>query len=927
MRSTCLCAVAFVVSILLVSTVSAAERAAPFVVPIEALELVDGTWPDESWRYIQGRDAILPWMQPRVRVEAGASEAILDDWPGAWPWRSVAEWRQESSLALRAEPGATVRVAIDLPNSDWSKMTTLRFLYELGDADPADEARFYEAKWRSYAFYLRHNASGAAWFRHEMRDAARRAGLAPDAEPEQPRFRTRPDELNDTYALFTGGRAVSENLALDRMLEREAEAGPRTIDINTIEGVTVRAMEWDDLIAGAEPTLDATARVIPEDQHALFFPTFEALVNLVDESDRYGSPLLRLFEPRPEDAGVRRRYERQLGVALNPLTRALGPRLIHSVAVTGADPYLRTGADVAVLFDAVDADALGELVRGWRHAAMNEAVVESSGSIGGVSWEGIADETRTISSYQATLGSIVVVSNSIAQLERLVAAHTGAVPTLHESPEFVFFRTRYPFAPSADTKETAFLVLTDATIRRWCSPEWRIGASRRIRAAALLSEFQASALPRLVREGATPAPFPATASATDLLGELSMTRVGVHSSEYNTLDFLTPIVELEIDAVTTAELNAYLEWKRGYELQWRRVFDPIAVQVFVDDAEVELDVSVMPINLSGDYGEFVDLTRGATIDPGDGDPHDEAIAHYVMALNRESGLMRSIAGFIRDARPGARSGPDPLGWMGDSLAIYIDRDPFWDEVFAAEAPFEFLTERWWRVPIAMHIEVENRIELAAFLTGFRAIIDQTAPNTLRWESVAHGDMSYTRIRAAGPQTGIEEEFMLCYAPTVDGLTVTLSEVLMRRALDRAAGTPSEEDPAHDWLGESLALRLEPAGAEAFESLVGDNYHARLRGRAWAALPILNEWKRLFPDQDPVEVHERWWKVRLVCPAGGDFVWNEKDQTMESTVYGHPADPKPDPANIEAMTGVRSARFGVTLEGDNLRARVVLKRNE
>ena len=60
------------------------------------------------------------------------------------------------------------------------------------------------------------------------------------------------------------------------------------------------------------------------------------------------------------------------------------------------------------------------------------------------------------------------------------------------------------------------------------------------------------------------------------------------------------------------------------------------------------------------------------------------------------------------------------------------------------------------------------------------------------------------------------------------------------------------------------------------------------------LPALNEWKRLFPDRDPVAVHREVWGVTLVCPGGGNYVWNEKYATMESTVYGHPGQPKSGP---------------------------------
>ena len=65
--------------------------------------------------------------------------------------------------------------------------------------------------------------------------------------------------------------------------------------------------------------------------------------------------------------------------------------------------------------------------------------------------------------------------------------------------------------------------------------------------------------------------------------------------------------------------------------------------------------------------------------------------------------------------------------------------------------------------------------------------------------------------------------------------------------------------------------------------------------SWANIPILNEWKRLFPDRDPLDAHEQLWHVRLLDPAGGDYKWNDEWQTMESTTHGHPAQPKPGPA--------------------------------
>jgi hypothetical protein len=96
-------------------------------------------------------------------------------------------------------------------------------------------------------------------------------------------------------------------------------------------------------------------------------------------------------------------------------------------------------------------------------------------------------------------------------------------------------------------------------------------------------------------------------------------------------------------------------------------------------------------------------------------------------------------------------------------------------------------------------------------------------------------------------------------------------------------------------------------------------------RAWSNLPILNQWKRLYPDCDPVALHERVWKMRLICPGGGRYVWNDKYQTMESTVYGHPGEPKNGPSAAVALYQFSNGDFGLTFENQGLRARVSLEK--
>jgi hypothetical protein len=97
-------------------------------------------------------------------------------------------------------------------------------------------------------------------------------------------------------------------------------------------------------------------------------------------------------------------------------------------------------------------------------------------------------------------------------------------------------------------------------------------------------------------------------------------------------------------------------------------------------------------------------------------------------------------------------------------------------------------------------------------------------------------------------------------------------------------------------------------------------------QCWGNLPILNEWKRLYPERDPVQVHKQVWGVELVCPGGGKYIWDNEFRTMASTVYGHAGKAKKGPPAPPVLSLFSTASFGLTFENQGLRARVVLDRN-
>ena len=161
----------------------------------------------------------------------------------------------------------------------------------------------------------------------------------------------------------------------------------------------MKKLNWP-LINAATPKLDVLAAYVPHDQHAIFFPSFKAMIQALDEADAGGTPLLQWLEPRSEEALTRARYQKQLCLELDEMSRILGPTVISSVAMTGSDPYLRTGSDLAILFEAKSAAILKATFIARQTAAKQRIPSAKSldGEIEGVSYTAVVTEDRTISS-------------------------------------------------------------------------------------------------------------------------------------------------------------------------------------------------------------------------------------------------------------------------------------------------------------------------------------------------------------------------------------------------------------------------------------------------------------------------------------------------------------------------------------------------
>ncbi len=896
-----------------------------FNIPIATLKFTEGALPKGNapdWRKVQWQR--LPAMSPYAVIDGGG-EAFVE---GAQiePWGPSSGPFQKAVLAIHVPNGTNVTGRLFVPRSDWSGMVALPFTIPADKATPDAKGSFLQAKEAHYDGLLNRGVPGAAWFRHQAQAAAQERGTGSSQRAERFGANRREFGFDDTFELFSGGRALSENLQLNRALPAGRTNGERLVDITNLTGITVREMDWKSLIKDLNPELDPLAAFVPHDQHAVFFPSFAAMNEMLTEADQDGTPLLQWLEPRSENEDVRGRYQKQLCLGLDDLSRLLGPQMIRSVAFTGSDPYLRTGSDVGILFETKSAGMLRTFLLA-RHLAVkqtNTTVQAVSGEIEGVAYSGIVSPDRSVCSHVAAMDDVVFISNSLYQLGQLVRTAKKQQPAIVSQDEYIFFRHRYARGAK---DETAFVVLTDATIRRWCGPRWRIGNSRRTRVAAALAAAQATHLEELVRGEVKARPVTLPVALPEA-GEVQLTSRGVTSPVWGTLDFLTPIAEVSMPQVSQTEASAYEQWQTSYQQNWRQFFDPIAIRVSANARQLTAETTVMPLIARTDYQEFINLSSGARIAPEAGDRHPEALVHLAIAINAQSRWVKEAGNFLGSENTTLRA--NPLGWLGQSISLFADQDPFWEELTRTNAGNEFLETNYHRLPVALQCEVKNPLGVAAFLTGLRAYSEQTAPGMTIWTNAEYNGQSYVRV-SSSPRfsQGNLDKLAIYYAVTPRSLVVTLNEAVLKRTLDRQAAR--EKDPAaavaagKPWLGTNVSLQVDQQFIQALEKLSDNKYQGAQQLLAWNNLPILNEWKRLFPSRDPLQVHEQFWQTKLLCPGGGTYVWNAKWQTMESTVYGHPGEPKTGAANATPLARFSGANLGLSFEPQGLSAKAVLER--
>ena len=774
---------------------------------------------------------------------------------------------------------------------------------------------------------------------------------------------------NRMYAVTTGALAIQESMQLDRMSEASTESGTRTIPIEQIRGVQVKSHPFNQMREGKKPVHSELAALVPEDQYYVRFANVARFLELLDFSEQWGPSLLRLASPVGADYGVRARTLRQLCLTDDILARMLGPKIIRDFALTGSDPYLRQGSDVSVLFRVADKGAFSAALDLIFNQARRAHADAEYGSVDykNVTIERLVGPRRRVSCYRAWLGEVCVYSNSLVAMRRIIDAHAGSRPNLASAAGFQYMRAAV--FPASTDSEDGFLYLSDPFIRRLVGPELRIKQRRRLQALTSLKLLTNAMMYYGYQHG------PAQPNVEDLVHDGSLTSgdlfdpeggsftwdsadARARSSVWGSLEFLTPLVEIDARLVNEKERDEYDRFRTQYTAYWRQYFDPIGMRIKLDKT-ISLETCILPLIDSSAYDQFEDTSGGKPISVRLDRFTPETLLRFVIKL--DDGVLRTQVLTLVGGMTNATTnwvGDWATFWVEDTAAFndlvkfaYADRDSD-DPDVNERAEREMLNI--FNSSFVFGVSQRNKLSLAAFLVSLRGVIQTTAPNLVIFNNLQPyknvtivqlapdpsgeiaQDLDLKRNADPTPEQrpfGVDERGPALYYATIEGgFYVSTQAAALRRLIDRIEATsqPSGSDAARR---ANVMIYANPAAAERVRPAV--SYLLEQRTRQVSLQNLAQVWLLgrcgLLTDRDLTAASSSFLGYQLVCPNGGDYSFDPSAMQAASSVYGSMREPKrldalPDGSPMRTLVdSLRTLTASLQFTDDGLSTRVELER--
>ncbi|UCC21617.1 MAG: hypothetical protein JSW23_07305 [Planctomycetota bacterium] len=727
------------------------------------------------------------------------------------------------------------------------------------------------------------------------------------------------DSGPDLYAMTTGALAIQESLQLEEMTGREAVPMESTVPVNSLEGPNIKSHPFDEMIQGRDFKMFPVARLIPYDNYYCHFTSISKEIAARDLIKQWGTSLLRAMSVSARDADLPSRYQDQLCIDISTLTRLFGELVIGEVAITGGDPFLREGSDVAIIIQVKNRMVFNGMMKSYADKALkaNPDAKRTESSYNGISIQSIATPDRSINSHSAYIDDYKVYTNSMDTLKLIIDTHSQKRKSMADNVDFKYMRTI--FHGTAET-EDGFIYMSDSFIRKLLSARWKIEAQRRIicqnhlrmignAATMYRTEMrkQASVSTLVDEEYLSKKITQCPDNGTYSLNESGRAFCTVH----NCLQYCTPISGVAIDKAADVEAKDYREFVERYNNYWSRYFDPIGIRFKLGN-QIEIETCILPLIENSIYNQLREIVGGEPVELNTQLITDGTIISLGGKFNLDGDMTRQIQMMQQQMFP---TMPGISSAFGDNLSINLYDS---DVLFTFSESGMNMFSGWMgleeqiifgliassiNLPVYAVLDLKDEALAETFIQEMLKVLQRKFSAEGRRGFAEFGIEPYS----AGEYKGHEIDTLACrlfvikfrlyYAIASNRLIVSTKRYVLEKALD-AIDTKQASDMAN------LQLKVRPRAFDKLRPIIKVGWQERMRD---ACLKNIGPVRVLVECHDATEktlnaVSKKVEGVTMRCPSGGKYRYDNTRDIVYCSVHGNRNHPK-QPLEVNENEGL------------------------
>ncbi len=723
----------------------------------------------------------------------------------------------------------------------------------------------------------------------------------------------------DLYAMTTGALAIQESLQLEEMTGRKSVPMERTVPLDSLKGPDIKSHPFDEMIQGRAFKIFPVASLVPHDNYYCHFTSISKEIAASDLIKQWGASLLRAMSVSARDADLPSRYQDQLCIDISTLTRLFGELVIGEIAITGGDPFLREGSDVAIIIGVKNRMVFNRMMKSYSDKALkaNSKAKRTTSSYNGISIESIVAPDHSISSHSAYLDDYKVYSNSTDTLKLIIDTHSRKRKSMSDNIDFKYMRTIFPGTGEA---EDGFIYMSDSFIRKLLSPRWKIEAQRRMICQSHL---------RMIGNAATmyKTEMQKQASVSILVDEEYLSEKITHCPDngsyslnesgrafctvHNCLRYCTPVASVAIDKAADIEAKDYKRFVSGYNNFWSRYFDPIGIRFKLGD-HIEVETCILPLIENSIYNQLREIVGGEPVELNSQLISEGTIVSLSGKFNLDGDMTRQIQMMQQQMFPTL---PGISSCFGDNISInFYDSDVLF--TFSENGMGMFggwmglkeqiifgLIASSINLPVYAVLDLKDEALAETFIQEMLKVVQRQFSAQGRGGFGEFGIEPYSSGEYKGHAINtlacrlVFIKFRLHYAIASNRLIVSTKRYVLEKALDAIDSKQTIETA-------NLQLNVKPRAFDKLRPIIRVGWQERMRD---ACL------KNIEPVQVLVECHDATEKtlnavskkvegVTLRCPSGGKYVYDNVRDMVYCSVHGNRNHPK-QPVEVNENEGL------------------------